>query len=72
MVIHIRVCVCVCVCVYLWCIYIYTTDILQLLYPFLYSSINAYLGCFHVLAITNNAMMNTGVYVSFQIMVFSR
>ena len=38
---------------------------------FIYSFINGHLGCFHVLAIVNGAAMNTGVHVSFQIMVFS-
>ena len=35
------------------------------------SSVNGYLGCFHFLAIVNSASMNTEVYVSFCIMVFS-
>ena len=51
------VCVCVCVCVY----HIF----------FIHSSVVRYLGCFHVLAILNSAAMNTGVHVSFSIMVFS-
>ena len=38
---------------------------------FTHSSVNEHLGCFHVLAIVNTAVMNTGVCVSFSIMVSS-
>ena len=34
---------------------------------FIYSSVDGYLSCFHVLAIINSAAMNAGVHVSFQI-----
>ena len=38
---------------------------------FVHSSVIGHLGCFHVPAIVNSAAMNTGVRVSFWIMVFS-
>ena len=39
---------------------------------FTHSSVDGYLGCFHVLAIVNHVAMNIGVHISFQTMVFSR
>ena len=51
------VCVCVCVCVGIHHIF------------FIYSSVDGYLGCFHILATLNSAAMNIRVYVSFQISV---
>ena len=50
-------CVCMCVCMY----HIF----------FIHSSAVGYLDYFHVLTILNSAAMNTGVHVSFSIMVFS-
>ena len=38
---------------------------------FIYSSVSGHLGYFHVLAIVNSAIMNTGVHVSFLIMYLS-
>ena len=38
---------------------------------FIHSSVDGYLGCFHFLAIVNSAATNTGVHVSFSILVSS-
>ena len=39
--------------------------------PHLYPFLHRHLGCFHVLAIVNSAVMKIGVHVFFQIMVYS-
>ena len=38
---------------------------------FIHSSVNGYRGCFHVLAIVNSAAVNTGIHVSFSILISS-
>ena len=38
---------------------------------FIHSSVDGHLGCLHGLAAVSSAAMNTGVHVSFRIMVFS-
>ena len=38
---------------------------------FINSSVSGNLGCLHLLAVVNSAVMNIGVHVSFQIMFFS-
>ena len=38
---------------------------------FIHSSVDGHLGCFHVLATVNSAALNTGMHISFPIIVFS-
>ena len=38
---------------------------------FIHSSVDGHLGCFHVLALVNSAAVNTGIHVSFSILVSS-
>ena len=38
---------------------------------FIHSSVDGHLGCFHVLAIANNAAKSSGIHVSFSILVSS-
>ena len=38
---------------------------------FIHSSVDGHLGCFHVIAIVNSAIMNNGIHVSLSILVSS-
>ena len=46
-------------------------SIVYMYHIFIHSSVDEHLGCFHVLAIVNSAVVNIGEHVSFWIMVFS-
>ena len=38
---------------------------------FICSTVNGHLGCFHVLAVVNSAVVNNGIHVSFSLLVSS-
>ena len=40
-------------------------------YFYIHSSVDGYLGCFHVLAIVNSATVNSGIHVSLSILISS-
>ena len=71
MYVYIYVCVCIYIYVYIYIyIYIHTHTYIYIYHVFIHSSVEVRLGCFHILAIINNAALNIGVHVSFQISVF--
>jgi len=57
--VYVCVCMCMCVCVYVLRIFFF--------HPF----VDGHLGCFHVSAIVNSAVMNIGVHIRLQITNYS-
>ena len=55
---------------YGWVLFHYVSIHIHIHIHYIYSSVDGYLGCLYVLAVINNAAMNTGVHISFQIRVF--
>ena len=54
--------------IYVYILYVY--DICRYHIFFIHSSIDGHLGCFHILAIVNNAVINIEEHISFQIVIF--